>query len=317
VAATKLIEEGEISLEDLVFGESGILNDDIYSDIKDPRVYDIRVWHLLTHTAGFPGEIEDDPQCDFVDIADAMGETPPASNVTVIRYVLSELDLEFEPGTQYLYSNVGYNVLGRIIAKVSGMSYEDYVRSIVSPLGADDMYIAGNFADDRRDNEVLYYDMPWCTGEAFDGAGDELVCAYGVNNFPTMDSHGGWIASPTDLLRILTTTDGFDSRPDIFTSETIETMAARPEGIDGAVTAYNGWAVDENGNWAHSGAIETFTASYLYRGASQLELCIIFNHLPASQDDFPSGVMMSFFADIVAIKNYLNTIDDWPDHDLF
>jgi CubicO group peptidase (beta-lactamase class C family) len=47
--------------------------------------------------------------------------------------------LEFDPGTQTTYSNFGYLVLGRIIEKASGRSYEDYVKAeILEPLGITD-----------------------------------------------------------------------------------------------------------------------------------------------------------------------------------
>ncbi|MFH1653772.1 MAG: serine hydrolase domain-containing protein, partial [Pseudomonadota bacterium] len=159
MAATKLIQDGTLNLDDTVFGPNGILNDAIYLQINDQRVYDIKVKHLLSHTSGWYGETGDDPQYDFVDIAVALGVAPPASNVNVIEYVLSQGELQFAPGTQYLYSNVGYNMLGRIIEKVSGMTYEEYVRSILADplIGVSDMYIAGNFAADRRSNEVYYY----------------------------------------------------------------------------------------------------------------------------------------------------------------
>ena len=45
-------------------------------------------------------------------------------------------DLAFTPGTQISYSNAGYNLLGKIIEKVSGMSYEEYLlQNIFQPLG--------------------------------------------------------------------------------------------------------------------------------------------------------------------------------------
>jgi len=50
-----------------------------------------------------------------------------------------EKPLEFEPGTGNRYSNAGYIVLGLVIEKVSGLAYEDYVRTkIFAPLGMND-----------------------------------------------------------------------------------------------------------------------------------------------------------------------------------
>ena len=81
----------------------------------------ITLHHLLTHSAGFPGAIGDDNEAidggAFTKLA--MG-TP----------------LEFEPGTAYAYSNVGYSLLGIIAEHVSGMAYERYLHdSLLAPAG--------------------------------------------------------------------------------------------------------------------------------------------------------------------------------------
>ncbi len=50
--------------------------------------------------------------------------------------------LEFEPGSRSVYSNMGFVVLGHIIAKASGMSYRDYMkRNLFAPLGMEHSYI--------------------------------------------------------------------------------------------------------------------------------------------------------------------------------
>jgi len=51
--------------------------------------------------------------------------------------VVSQTELfYFEPGTDYHYSNTGYSVLARIIERVSGQSYQDFiVQNLVTPMG--------------------------------------------------------------------------------------------------------------------------------------------------------------------------------------
>ena len=58
-AIMKLQEEGKLQLDDYVFGEHGILNDSIYSNIKDRRTKRITVEHLLRHTAGYTSKYGD------------------------------------------------------------------------------------------------------------------------------------------------------------------------------------------------------------------------------------------------------------------
>jgi D-alanyl-D-alanine carboxypeptidase len=60
--------------------------------------------------------------------------TPKDQLRTVEGYLPLFVDdpLQFEPGTQFAYSNEGYIVLGLIIEKVTGQSYWDYVRENIN-----------------------------------------------------------------------------------------------------------------------------------------------------------------------------------------
>ena len=49
----KLYESGKLSLDDKVFGETGILCDSMFSNIKDARIKQITVEHLLRHQGGY------------------------------------------------------------------------------------------------------------------------------------------------------------------------------------------------------------------------------------------------------------------------
>jgi len=315
MALSKLVEDGLVSLEDRVFGPDGILNDAQYQTIADERVKDIRVWHLLTHTSGFPTEGEGDPQFEQVQIAQALGVAPPASHDDIIRYVLANHSLKFDPGTQGLYSNVGYNVLGRVVEKKTGMTYEDYVRSLLAQAGVADMYIAGSLEDEGRPGEVKYYDMSWCVDQAYDGSGRQVPCSYGNMYFPTIDSHGGWIASPVDLLKFLAAIDGFGHRAQILTPETIKAMKVVPPGITGA-QAYSSWGIDANDKWDHSGALTTGTFAFISRRANEIEFAIVFNRLSLAKDGTMED-LRAMMNEVSAMEEGLQNIVVWPTHDLF
>ena len=130
IAIMQLIENGFLNLNDTVFGPNGILNDSIYSTILDARIYNITLENLLNHSGGWDRNISGDLMFNSYVIATTMGVSPPADAVSVIRYMLANQNLNFTPGTQYQYSNFGYCILGRVIEKISGLSYEDYVRII-------------------------------------------------------------------------------------------------------------------------------------------------------------------------------------------
>jgi len=64
-------------------------------------------------------------------------------HAAVIQETLDSYPLQFAPGKNYAYSNFGYYLLGRVIEKLSGIPYGEYVRQHVqTPLGITDMRLA-------------------------------------------------------------------------------------------------------------------------------------------------------------------------------
>jgi len=81
----------------------------------------ITIYHLLTHTSG----ISDD--------AVKYEPGPPE------KLLFRDVPLNFQAGQQWAYTNLGYIVLGYLLEKISGESYEDFVRqNIFKPLGMND-----------------------------------------------------------------------------------------------------------------------------------------------------------------------------------
>lgn len=87
----------------------------------------ITIRHLLTHAAGFP---EDNPWGDR-QLAD--------SNEELLKLIQSPVSFSNVPGVAYEYSNLGITLLGYIITKISGQSYQKYINEkIILPLGMKD-----------------------------------------------------------------------------------------------------------------------------------------------------------------------------------
>ncbi len=127
-----------------------------------PQGDKITLRHLLTHTAGVPNYTA------LPDYAKLMSQ--PTTALQIIDRFKS-LPLEFAPGEKINYSNSGYVLLGAIIEKVSGQSYEQFLQdNIFRPLGMSDSGYdhAGTilknrasgyeFPDDRMAN-AAYVDM--------------------------------------------------------------------------------------------------------------------------------------------------------------
>lgn len=145
----------------------------------DPRLKAITVAHLLDHKGGWDRDAAFDPMFRIHRVERTLRLRRPAKPIDVIRYMLGQ-PLQFDPGERYAYSNFGYCVLGRVIEKVTGKSYFDYVgNEVCRPLGITDIKLARNLARARDPREVGYP-------------------APNVN-VEVMDAHGGLIASAPAL----------------------------------------------------------------------------------------------------------------------
>lgn len=90
---------------------------------------DITIRHLLTHAAGFP---EDNPWGD---------RQLAISDAAMLSMFKKGISFSNTPGTAYEYSNMGFAMLGYIIKKVSGQSYQTYINQhILKPLGMTNTY---------------------------------------------------------------------------------------------------------------------------------------------------------------------------------
>lgn len=121
MAILQLRDAGKLSLDDPVEKHLPELRSLVYPTKDAPR---ITLRHLLTMSAGFP---EDNP----------WGDQQLAISETRFNELLREgIAFSNSPGVAYEYSNYGYAILGRVVARVSGMGYREYVRKrILDPLG--------------------------------------------------------------------------------------------------------------------------------------------------------------------------------------
>ncbi|MGH1366399.1 MAG: serine hydrolase [Calditrichia bacterium] len=87
----------------------------------------ITVHHLLTHTSGIP---------NYTSLPDFRNHIRNPYTPDEFVATFSELELDFEPGSSWSYSNSGYFLLGVIVEKVTGNSWEEELQSrILKPLG--------------------------------------------------------------------------------------------------------------------------------------------------------------------------------------
>jgi len=126
----------------LLLGERGKLkvDDPVKKYLPDaPAAWDkITLFHLLTHASGIPSFT------DFPDYA-SLEPFPATPEKLVARF--RDKPLDFQPGEKMSYSNSGYVLLGYLIEKISGESYEKFVQeNIFMPLGMKDSGYDSNSA---------------------------------------------------------------------------------------------------------------------------------------------------------------------------
>ncbi|MCE4611663.1 MAG: beta-lactamase family protein [Desulfurococcales archaeon] len=133
-----LVEDGKLSLDDSVGKVLGV-------DLK-VKGEPVRIWHLLSHTSGIPA-----PAYAEALLRGFYGYPSywrPYSNpwdaVEYLRMAVERGWAVDYPGRRFFYLNEGYVALGLIVEKVSGESFQSYVRKrILEPLGMDSSFFIG------------------------------------------------------------------------------------------------------------------------------------------------------------------------------
>lgn len=183
-AIQTLAEAGKIKPEDPVFT---VLELAQYKESKgcDERWKTVTIQQLLDHKGGWDRDKAGDLTTRSTEM-NAMFrlKTDELTPLHIVRYGLTR-PLDFDPGTQESYSNFGYILLVRVMEKVSGKSFMEYLQDTVcKEAKAPSFSLSSSDARDRQPGEIWYcyhpeYEqkevpLPFRT-EARDGAG-ALAC---------------------------------------------------------------------------------------------------------------------------------------------
>lgn len=309
VALMQLVEQGKLSLTDKVFGKEGILNDSLYQNIADPTALGIEVHHLLKHTAGWRSQLRTDPMFAPLEVAEIMGVAPPPSLETTIQFMLSQTGY-FEPGTMYDYSNFGYCVAGKIIEKISALSYESYLKKqLLEPIGIKRMELGRNRYTEKFPQEVRYY-----THEKSEkklsayGTGDSVSRTYEATHLEALAAAGGWIATPADLLRLVNVIDGLKEVPDMLNVQSISAMT-QTLATDSTQSQLMGWKGVDTEKWWRTGSL-VGTSAVLVRQHNGISWALLTN------TDTWRGPYFSYEVE-AEMRRLLATIPQFPVWDLF
>lgn len=203
-----LINLGLLDLSDRAFdlGQpgGGILNLEPFPVLADVRFRDITIEHLLLHKGGWDRDTEHDPTNRELVIQGDMGLAQLPSIRETMRWALGQ-DLQFAPGTDEQYANIGYLALGLIAEQVSGTDLISYVRTHLLTdelwFPTSDFFMGRTFAADQDPREP-HYIFPNTWVNVFDPDGPRVPAPYGGWNHEQKDGYGRLVANAIPLLHL-------------------------------------------------------------------------------------------------------------------
>lgn len=168
MAILKLQENGLLTVDDLIC---------IHLEECPESWSAITIHHLLTHTSGIPNYTD-----DYAVLSKLMYST--VGSAAVVDSFIDE-PLQFEPGTNWSYSNSGYHLLGDIIARAAGVSYRRYLQeTFFEPLGMESTDLERNtsiisnmaegYSTGRSRAAYINMNVPYSAGALISTVGDLL-----------------------------------------------------------------------------------------------------------------------------------------------
>ena len=318
VAILQLVEAGRLKLDDPVAEILGL-----EPEVDARRSRRVTVRQCLQHTGGWDRSDSFDPMFQSIRISRVLDTKAPAGPAEVIRF-MQKWPLDFDPGTRYAYSNYGYCLLGRVIEKISGQSYERYVQArVLKPMGVTRMRIGRTRIEGRAKGEVRYHVDGEKVGLSVfeEDLGKRVSRAYGAWNLEAMDSHGAWIASAVDMVRFASALESPGRKP-FLKAESLDVMFEPPAApvsrkSDGSVedVFYGlGFSVRRLGdgrmNQWHTGSLPG-TSTLLVRRHDGMAWAVMFNSRRSCAGKNPASAIDPL------VHGAVDAVTEWPDGDAF
>jgi N-acyl-D-amino-acid deacylase len=303
-AVLKLVEQGKLSLDDKPF--------ELLAHIRphpgvrpDPRLKQITVRQLLIHAGGWDAKKSGDPVNWVTEVQYRRGDRLPVSPEQLISFTLAA-PLDFAPGTDEKYSNFGYIVLGEVVEKAAGTTYEKYAHEhVLKPAG------------------IARGSLHPLTGKYFPNEARRYI-AGSEHEIPPWkqkysDAAGGWTMSAVDLVRFVTALDGTRGKS-LLGAKAFDAMLAPPPpplkprangtyvglGWDTATRTPTGFGFYKDGNWI---GMRTF----LNRAPNGVCWALVFNASIQTDADDSQAI-----ADAVKrVRETIAAFEKFPATDLF
>jgi CubicO group peptidase (beta-lactamase class C family) len=273
-AIMQLVESGRVNLNESI-------NAYLPEKYVTPAWEDVLLRHVLSHSSGIPDYAV---TRDYYDVVDGfcLGNTVDG----MIKEAMSR-NLEFEPGSSYAYSNIGYTLLGEIIEEQSGLSYDEYMQArILAPMGmtSSRIHIEGH---EPADNEAA--------GHRWDEDSQQHV-KDDVVSLPVTAPDGGLVTTLSDFLRWIRLYSGAEQN--ILGEASIAAMTTRQIGTGhgGAFDGY-GYGLDVGERLiGHDGYIVGFRSRFAYARENDTLVVVFTNNTTNNPARISAGLLTILFS---------------------
>lgn len=310
IAIMKLVQDGKISLNTSV---QEILNlQPPPNKEADPRLAEVRIWHLLSHLGGWDRNIAGDPFFMERYIADQLGVPLPIDKQQITTWMTGQ-SMQSSPGAAAAYSNYGFSLLGQVIEKLTGQSYLDFIRSqILDPLGIPIRAQLGHSQLPPSNGEVRYHgSAPSISRSTLSNDQPWVPAANYMANMGNFDSFAQWIMSPADYAKVLAAFDSNVANP-LLKQEIVSTMWSAP--FDGRPNMLRGWFSEELSNGVtaigHNGVM-IGTAALGFHRSDDISIVVFFNK------NVTPSLWIENHALGDALNEAANNVVKWPEEDFF
>ncbi len=257
LAILLLAEEGKLAIDDLVYTHLPELPR-LHADGPTLR-------QLMQHTGGW--------RSDVAAIAQGLALEPLADWTTPIQGVSRELN--FEPGSRMIYSNAGYQMLARVIERISGQTFGDFLRErIFTPLGMDDTESVSSDFEVRPGMALQYQVLPAAAGGGLRRGMYPGELRGSGSLVSTIDDMLRWLAHMRSDVK---TVGSAGSWAQMLELPTLSTGTALPYALGLFRHPYRGVEVIH-----HSGAVLGATSQMITVPSHRLDIIIMANGAPVS-----------------------------------
>lgn len=283
-AVLKLVEEGKLSLDDSVTKLLPGL----------PAAWSgVTVRHCLSHTTGLPDIVLD--QCTLELVASTREEA--------IKKV-GEMPAVSKPGETWSYNQTGYILLGMILEKISGKTFEEFLQQrFFGPLGM----TSTRFGDSKEivpKRASMYTRLESCTDNQPKLARDKIYAMQPAYLYPSfMHTGAGINTTVEDLVKWNLALD--EAKP--LKQSTLDQMWTATKLMDGTVFRFGGttgfalgWIVDErtgHKSVGHSGGGSTAYWRFL---DDKLTVIVLTNCQGSDPDSLAQGIAALFIPELAA-----------------